>query len=79
MNLCIKNLYNVCQNNINIVNDFLCKRVSKIQFQDILYYIGKLISDPDNSSVTVSSDLRCDKITTATASAFKKKRTRIPY
>jgi len=56
----------------------ICKRYSKINIKDMLYYMTQLINDFRQTSLTVSSTMKCDKLTTASSSAFKKKRNVIP-
>ncbi len=67
-------LQNLLQSQTNIYNNEIFKRQCKLTFKDVTYYLIKLINNPKNSSITVTSELNIDNITNAKHDAFKKKR-----
>ena len=74
----IENLKELINDSLHHTNQILFKRKCKITFTDVFYYLTQLIKDDSTSSIKVSSDMEVDKLCTATASAFVKKRKLIP-
>ena len=67
MNNSIKDLQQIIKNNLSHFNEILFKRKNKIMLADIFYYMTLLIRNKKSSSTTVSTDLICNKLCSATA------------
>ena len=70
----IKELKQIISINTEIYNSLSFQRNRKTTFNDMFYYLTQLVSNPRNSSTTVTTSLNCDNLTNATSDAFKKRR-----
>lgn len=74
----INGAINVITSTIDKLNKQLCKRKTLIGFKDLFFYLTQLVESNRSSSVSVNTDMLSNQITKASASAFRKKRTKVP-
>lgn len=74
----LSDLQNTLNNSLKFVNDIVFRRVKKISFTILFFYLSQLVSDPKKSSTIVSSDMEIKKICSASNKAYIKRRNLVP-